>query len=154
MSRVALVLGAVVWLTSCERDSRPRQVEQLEAIPEVVDGVPPAGPSAKVGPGAAPTTKSVEPTGHAVPGATGTIQVGMKRQALLAALGACAHRTWVEPAAGKGTRTVEVYQPREGECRTRFGARRFFLVGDQLDQIVDGVDQPTVGARATGRTRG
>lgn len=64
------------------------------------------------------------------------LQVGLSREALLRALGPCAHRVLLMTAAALPT---EVYQPEEGQCVQRFGARQFYVVGERLERIQDGL---------------
>jgi hypothetical protein len=69
------------------------------------------------------------------------IKVGQSREVVLGLLGDCAERAYFLPG-GSGNLSVEIYQPKEGECRKRLGERHFVLTGEKLERVTPGVLPP------------
>jgi hypothetical protein len=68
-------------------------------------------------------------------------QVGQPREVVLGMLGDCAERMFFLPG-GSGNLSVEIFQPKEGECRKRLGERRFTVTGGKLERVTPGVLAP------------
>lgn len=69
------------------------------------------------------------------------IRVGQSREVVLGILGDCAERAYFLPG-GSGSLSVEIVQPKEGECRKRLGERHFVLTGEKLERVTPGLLPP------------
>ncbi len=139
-----------VWLVAllgvaCSQEPRsaPEPVQEIESAPLKRFDVPsreqPQEPL-EPGPAAAPAVVAQKPPPA---GKAEDIQLGMSRQELSRVLGNCAARvTFIRPAPTR--KSVEVLQPRPGECLERFGARRFTVVSGKLERIDPGLDEASV----------
>ncbi|XXF77356.1 hypothetical protein P2318_30540 [Myxococcaceae bacterium GXIMD 01537] len=65
-------------------------------------------------------------------------QRGQPRDVVVTMLGECAERVQLRPG-GPGALTVEIFQPREGECLKRLGERHFTLKGGVLESVTAGL---------------
>ena len=139
--------GALVLLGAC---SKPQ--EQAAGAPS------PAGPQAEsVAREETPARKAAlveqpspveyvmprEPvTGTAPSGPAPTeLKLGQSREDVVRVLGDCAERMHYLPG-GSGSLSVEVLQPKEGECRKRLGDRHFTLTGGVLKEMRPGALPP------------
>jgi hypothetical protein len=68
-------------------------------------------------------------------------KLGQSREDVLRLLGECAERMHFLPG-GSGGLSVEVVQPKAGECRQRLGHRHFTLTGGVLQSISPGALPP------------
>lgn len=94
-----------------------------------------------------PPPPAFEPESHPVapqppsPPLPTEIRVGQSREVVLGILGDCAERAYFLPG-GSGNLSVEIVQPKEGECRKRLGERHFVLTGEKLERVNPGVLPP------------
>lgn len=68
-------------------------------------------------------------------------KLGQSREDVVRLLGDCAERMQYLPG-GSGSLSVEILQPREGECRKRLGDRHFTLTGGVLKEMRPGALPP------------
>ncbi len=137
---LALLGGALAW-GACSKEPAPAPAPAPAAAPSpapaaVGDAAPAEAPEPEpvaVEEDPAP----VEPEAPAAP-LPKDFAVGQPREVVLALLGECAERPVFYPGS-PGRQTVEVYQPREGECRKKLGERRLMVVGEKLQEILPGV---------------
>src|SRR5687768_4059737 len=143
---LTLVVVACVGLASC-RDADPgKKRTGLDPLAPPATGVPlPAREGDKP---AALLHKPVRlpDGGLAAAAAREALKVGMSRQAFLEHAQGCARQIYLAPGGGK-VKSSEIFQPRDKGCVEALGARRFVVVGDRVEQIIDGVENvPAPGA--------
>ncbi len=68
-------------------------------------------------------------------------KLGQSREDVVRLLGECAERMHYLPG-GSGSLSVEILQPKEGECRKRLGDRHFTLTGGVLQEMKPGALPP------------
>lgn len=147
-ARAGALTGALLVLGAC---SKPQ--EQAPGAP------PPAGPRAE-----APVREAAEQAPMAAlverpskveyvmprEPVTGTapagpppadFQLGQSREDVVRLLGECAERMHYLPG-GSGSLSVEILQPKEGDCRKRLGERHFTLTGGVLKEMRPGALPP------------
>lgn len=127
-------------LAGCERQdtglAEPASVEDgaPDAPADGVEGAVAASPGEEGR--ASPTPPAAPPPESAL--APTELEVGITRGALVGALGDCGERVkFLEPRSYR--RTLEVFQPRAGECVDRFGERHFVVVGEQVERVEPGL---------------
>jgi hypothetical protein len=68
-------------------------------------------------------------------------KLGQSREDVMRLLGDCAERMHYLPG-GPGSLSVEIVQPKEGDCRKRLGERHLFITGGLLQEIRPGALTP------------
>jgi hypothetical protein len=142
---LALLAGALVWGACSKKEPAPAPA----AVPAPAAPSPApeargeAAPAEAAEPEAVPEEVAVAAPAPQIPpeDLPKDFARGQPREVVLALLGECAERPIFYPA-GPGRQTVEVYQPREGECRKKLGERRLMVVGEVLQEILPGVAVP------------
>lgn len=136
VSRTLWVVAVLAAFCGCREDNGQKpelyapvdsaKEQKLEVTPRPEGTAPRPEPSAA----AADSTQA----------ASSELTVGMSREALMDTLGDCARRIAFEPGDGKGSLSVEVFQPKPGACVEKFEARRFTVLGGSVSAIDPGLD--------------